>query len=289
MNVGIIPHTEKPAAISLAEELIEFFLERQIQVCFEEETAQILGVPQLARQIPLKELDVVIVLGGDGALLNAARLTSQVDVPVLGVNVGHLGFLTELEVDGVFPAMEKLISGDYYIEERMLIEGRVIRKGKQVAVCSALNDLVMTRGTFARIINISTYIDDQHVTDYVADGIIVSTPTGSTAYSLSAGGPIIEPLLECICITPICPHSLSSRSVLARPTASVSLHLGETREEVMLTIDGQQGFPLKSGDRVEIRRADKTAKFVKLSGRAFFEILHSRLKMPQVWGGAHEG
>ena len=157
-----------------------------------------------------------------------------------------------------------------------------------MAVYSALNDLVITRGTFARIINISTFIDEQHVTDYVADGIIVSTPTGSTAYSLSAGGPIIEPLLECICITPICPHSLSSRSVLARPTASVSLQLHETHEEVMLTIDGQQGFPLESGDRVEIKRAEHTAKFVKLSGRDFFEILHSRLKMPPVWGGANE-
>lgn len=236
----------------------------------------------------LAGLDLVIVLGGDGTLLNAARLTSQVQVPVFGVNVGHLGFLTEVETDGLFPAVEKFFAGDYNIEERMLITASVIRNGVETARYVALNDFVVTRGTFARIIDVSIFVGDQHVTDYSADGVIVATSTGSTAYSLSAGGPIIEPSLECVCITPICAHSLAARSVVASADAKITVHLNSVSEEVMFTIDGQHGFPLRTGDSVRIQRAEKPALFVKLSGRGFFQVLHSRLKMPQSWGGNHE-
>ncbi|HHY09708.1 MAG TPA: NAD(+)/NADH kinase [Firmicutes bacterium] len=271
MEIGIIPHVNKPAALALTDELVNFLNARNI-------TPQIVKQPN---QSHLEQFDIVVVLGGDGTLLNAARLTSEVQVPVFGVNVGHLGFLTEVETEGLFPAMEKLLAGDYSLEERMLIEARVLRRDEKIGRYLALNDFVITRGTFARIIDLSIFIDEQHVTDYVADGVIVATPTGSTAYSLSAGGPIIEPLLESICITPICPHSLSSRSVLARPQAQVCLRLNSASEEVMLTIDGQQGFPMKSGDRVYIKKAPKPALFVKLSGRGFFQVLHTRLKMPK--------
>jgi NAD+ kinase len=230
----------------------------------------------------------MIVLGGDGTLLNAARLTSEWQVPVFGVNVGHLGFLTEVETDGLFPAMDKLLSGDYQLEERMLITASIERDGQEISSHLALNDFVITRGTFARIIDLSIFVDEQHVTDYWADGVIISTPTGSTAYSLSAGGPIVEPLLECVCITPICAHSLASRSVLTRPEAQVSVRINNAIEAVMFTIDGQYGFPLQTGDQVTMNKAGKPALFVKISGRGFFQVLHSRLKMPQTWGGIHE-
>lgn len=278
MEIGIIPHTGKPVAMALTTELETFLDNRGVN-------SRIIEEPNHTN---LAEFDVVIVLGGDGTLLNAARLTSEVQVPVFGVNVGHLGFLTEVETDGLFPAVERLLSGNYQLEQRMLIEASVKRKGEIIGTYLALNDFVITRGTFARIIDLSIFVDSQHVTDYVADGIIVATPTGSTAYSLSAGGPIIEPLLESICVTPICAHSLASRSVLARPQAQVCVRLNSASEEVMLTIDGQHGFPLQTGDQIAIKRAVQPALFVKLSGRGFFQVLHSRLKMPQTWGGIHE-
>lgn len=278
MEIGIVPHTGKPVAMALTTELETFLHSRGVKT-------QIIEEPNRDN---LEQFDIVIVLGGDGTLLNAARLTSEVQVPVFGVNVGHLGFLTEVETDGLFPALETLLARDYQLEERMLIEASVKRQGEIIGTFLALNDFVITRGTFARIIDLSTFVDSQHVTDYVADGIIISTPTGSTAYSLSAGGPIIEPLLESICITPICAHSLASRSVLARPQAEVCVRLNSASEEVMLTIDGQHGFPLQTGDQVTIKRAKNPALFVKLSGRGFFQVLHSRLRMPQTWGDIHE-
>ncbi|NMB01849.1 MAG: NAD(+)/NADH kinase [Firmicutes bacterium] len=278
MNIGIIPHTGKVVAMKLTDELVDFLAERGIG-------HQVIESPQTTS---MAHLDLAIVLGGDGTLLNAARLASECQVPVFGVNVGHLGFLTEVETDGLFPAMERILAKDYTLEKRMLISAAVYREGQEISRHIALNDFVITRGTFARIIDLSIYVDKQHVTDYVADGIIISTPTGSTAYSLSAGGPIIEPLLESICITPICAHSLSARSVLARPEAEVCIRLNDAREEVMLTIDGQDGFPIRESDQVAIRRAHKPALFIKLGDRGFFQVLHSRMKMPQMRGGIRD-
>lgn len=278
MEIGIVPHTGKPVAMNLTEELTRNLKARGI-------ASQVITGPCTQN---VAGYDVLIVLGGDGTLLNAARLASEVQVPVFGVNVGHLGFLTEVETEGLFPAVDKLLAGEYSLEKRMLITSSVKRDGEEIASHLALNDFVITRGTFARIIDLSIFVDHQHVTDYVADGVIIATPTGSTAYALSAGGPIIEPLLESLCITPICPHSLSSRSVLARPEAEVCVRLNSASEEVMFTIDGQYGFPLRTGDQVSIKKAEKPALFVKLSGRGFFQVLHSRLKMPQTWGGIHE-
>ncbi len=278
MDIGIIPNTGKPVAMNLADELVKFLQKRGVGF-------QVINHPSRTN---LESFNLIIVLGGDGTLLSAARLASEVQVPVFGVNVGHLGFLTEVETDGLFPAIDKILAGEYTLEERMLIAASVKRSGQEISRHVALNDFVVTRGTFARIIDLSIFVDKQHVTDYSADGVIVATPTGSTAYSLSAGGPIIEPKLECVCITPICAHSLASRSVLARPEVEVSVRLNSASEEVMFTIDGQYGFPLKKGDQVIIKKAEKSALFVKLGERDFFQVLHSRLKMPQSWGGIHE-
>lgn len=275
MKIGIIPHTGKSVAMNLTKELVDFLQDRKVG-------CQVILSPHTTN---MADLDLLIVLGGDGTLLNAARLASEPQVPVFGVNVGHLGFLTEVETDGLFPAVERLLNKEYTIEERMLITASVQRDGQTISEHIALNDFVVTRGTFARIIDLSIFVDKQHVTDYVADGVIISTPTGSTAYSLSAGGPIIEPLLESICITPICAHSLAARSVLARPELEVNIRLNSGREEVMLTIDGQDGFPIREGDDITIRRAERAALFAKLGDRGFFQVLHSRMKMPQMRSG----
>ncbi len=282
IKLGILPHPGKPTAIQLAKEVIESLRDKPVKIWLDQETVQRIGYaqPELA-DIDLADLDVLLVLGGDGALLSAARLVSDYGVPILGVNVGHLGFLTELETPGVNGALEQLLAKSYTLEERMFIDAQVIRDGKEVARFRSLNDMVITRGTFARIIRLSTFVDDQHVVDYFADGLIVATPTGSTAYSLSAGGPIVEPLLACLIITPICPHTLAARSVVVRPEAIVLIEVEANHKDVMLTIDGQQGFSLQCFDKVRIVRADVTAKFVKLHGYDFFAVLQNRLKTPQ--------
>ena len=278
MRIGIVPHTGKPVAMDLSRELAEV-LDRR-------------GVEHLLVLSPDKDnlapFDLVIVLGGDGTLLNTARLASHSQVPVFGVNVGHLGFLTEVETDGLMPALDRLLAGDFSVEKRMLLAASVERGGKSIARHVALNDFVVTRGTFARILEFSIFAAGQHVTDYVGDGVIVATPTGSTAYSLAAGGPIVEPLLESICITPICPHSLAGRSVVIRPEVQVQIHLNRVSGSVMLTIDGYDGFPLMADDIVTIQRAEQWALFARLGDRGFFQVLHSRLRMPQMGGGIRE-
>ncbi|HOQ74083.1 MAG TPA: NAD(+)/NADH kinase [Limnochordia bacterium] len=278
MRIGIVPHTGKETAMDLSRELAHILDQRGVE-------HRVILAPSRDN---LAHVDLVIVLGGDGTLLNTARLASHVQVPVFGVNVGHLGFLTEVETDGLFPALDRLLAGEFTIEKRMLISASIEREGREIASHVALNDFVVTRGTFARIIEFSIFADGQPVSDYVGDGVIVATPTGSTAYSLAAGGPIIEPLLESICITPICAHSLAARSVVIRPEVEVQIRLNRASESVMLTIDGHDGFPLLTGDRVTIRRAGQWALFARLGDRGFFQVLHSRLRMPQMGGGIRE-
>ena len=186
--------------------------------------------------------------------------------------------MTELETDNLELALAAIINKEYKIEERMLISSRVIREQQVVASYHALNDAVIARGTFARIIQLQTFVDEQPVVNYQADGLIVATPTGSTAYSLSAGGPIVEPQVECLIITPICPHTLAARSVVVSHDSVVKVLIEATHKDIMLTIDGQIGFPLQSRDVIEVVKADIKAKFVKLHGRNFFTILNNRLK-----------
>lgn len=279
MKFGIMPHTGKVQAMKLTEQVISFLELRGISPWLSEETAKLIGRTELSRPLAdLADIDILLVLGGDGTLLSAARTVAEYEVPILGVNVGHLGFLTELETDNIEKALNQVLDEDYSIEDRMFIEGKVIRDHKVVANYRALNDIVITRGTFARIIQLSAYVDSQHVVDYQADGIIVATPTGSTAYSLSAGGPIVEPLLDCLIITPICPHTLASRSVIVRSDSVVNINIEANHKDVMLTIDGQIGFPLHSNDQLEVVDSDLKAKFVRLHGRNFFTILNNRLK-----------
>lgn len=282
MNIGIIPHTRKPAAVELSKELIGYFSARNVDVWLEQGAASLIGFPELGQPLQeLKNVSVLLVLGGDGALLNAARLVSGLNIPLLGVNMGHLGFLTELEKEDIYEALEKLLQGEYGVEERMFIDCVVIRDGAETASYRALNDVVITRGTFARIIQLQTYVDGHHVMDYIADGMIVATPTGSTAYSLSAGGPIVDPLLDSITLTPICPHTLAARSVVVRPQSEVKVSVEAAHEDIMLTVDGQLGFRLQSKDTLVIRQSPVRAGFVKLRGRNFFQVLHERLKTPQ--------
>jgi len=228
-------------------------------------------------------VDLIIVLGGDGSMLQTARMLNPDPTPLLGVNLGNVGFLTELEIDDLPAAVKQLRAGEFRLEERMMLSVAVVRGDARVFSGVALNDVVITRGTMARIIRLRTFINKENVLDTSADGLIVASPTGSTAYSLSAGGPIVHPGLNCLIITPICPHTLSSRSVITPSDEQLTVEVEADHAEIMLTVDGQVSYPLRPGDRIAIGRAVHGCTLVRLKERlGFHEVLHSRLKQLQV-------
>src|SRR6185369_1950872 len=228
-----------------------------------------------------EQAELVVVLGGDGTLISVARLFSGKDVPIVGVNLGSLGFLTEVTVDELYPLLERCLKGNPRVSERMMLEVTVCREGNEVEKAQVLNDLVINKGALARIIDMETKINRHFLTTFKADGLIVSTPTGSTGYSMSAGGPIIHPLMSCIVITPICPHTLTNRPIVVTDESIITITIASSLDEkVYLTLDGQVGFKLVHGDTIEVRRALKTTALVISKERDYFEILRTKLK----WG-----
>jgi NAD+ kinase len=247
------------------------------------------GVVEACDLKPLDEVagssDIVIALGGDGTLLRAARAVGDRMIPVLGVNVGSLGFLTEVTVDEMYESLEEILGGGFRYEDRMNVDGAVYRNGEQIESVTALNDIVINKGALSRVIEIKLAVDCGYVTTYTADGLIISTPTGSTAYSLSAGGPIVNPAIDAIIATPICPHTLAVRPMILAPTQELSVdlwagHSLHGEPEVKLTVDGQVGFDLLSGDRIVFTRSEQKSRLVLSGYRTFYEVLSSKLK----WG-----
>jgi NAD+ kinase len=232
----------------------------------------------------IREAECLVALGGDGTLLAAARLALAGGKPLLGVNLGHLGFLTEVELPDLFTGLERLLTGDYRLEERMVLKGEVWRGEGLAASFCALNDMVVSRGAFSRLLELRTCVEQDFVATYPADGLIVSTPTGSTAYSLAAGGPIIVPSLEVILLTPICPHTFYARPLVIEAERQVRVRVETERAEAMLTVDGQRGHPLAVGDEVRVTKAPKYLHLVKLGGRSFFEIMRQKLRLGESKG-----
>jgi NAD+ kinase len=222
---------------------------------------------------------MIVVFGGDGTMLHAARMVAGSGIPILGVNLGSLGFLTEVTLEMMRLAFENVLSGNYQLEERMLLEAEVVREERQLARYLALNETVINKSALSRIIEFEVTVNGQLVTQTRADGLIISTPTGSTAYSLSAGGPILYPSLEAVIITPICPHTLTYRPVVVPSDATVGLCL-RNGADVMLTVDGQVGMPLETGDRLKVVKAPSTVRLVQATGTTFFQLLREKLK----WG-----
>ena len=225
-------------------------------------------------------LDLVVVLGGDGTLLKAARLYGHQEAPILGVNLGGLGFLTEISLDELRLLFERILQGDYQTENRMVLTAGIIREGEVHPVIPFLNDVVINKGAVARIIDLETSIGGQFLTSYRGDGLIVATPTGSTAYNLSAGGPILHPALKTILLTPICPFTLTNRPIILQDDAVIDIRLGTKASEVWLTFDGQVGYPLNAGDLVRVQKAVKSIRLIKTPFKNYFEILRTKLK----WG-----
>lgn len=281
-NVAIFAKKHDPRCQSVADDLINWLEERDCTPMVDEHLARHIGYQHGLTQEEIREqAELVVVLGGDGTLISVARLMCGKDVPILGVNLGSLGFLTETTVDELYLRLEKCLQGDPRVSERMMLEVTVFRDGKEIERCNVLNDAVINKGALARIVDLETKVNRHTLTTFKADGLIVSTPTGSTGYSLSAGGPIIHPQMSCIVITPICPHTLTNRPIVISDDSTVSVMVQSSFDEkVYLTLDGQVGVELTEGDTVEIRRALKTIALVMSKNRDYFEVLRTKLK----WG-----
>jgi len=261
--IGLIFNNEKPQAGHVADTVRGWMEKRGVRVITD--TTQACGA------------DAVVVLGGDGTLLRAARHQSLLGIPLLGVNLGHLGFLTEIELTDLYPSLEKLLSGNYSLEERMMLKVTVFRKGFPDFTTCSLNDTVISRGNISRIIKLDISVSGESLSSYQADGLIISTPTGSTAYSLSAGGPIVSPSVQAMVITPICPHTLSARATVIDPSESVEVCFAGGID-CLVTFDGQEIIELKPGDGIKVERAAVITRLIKLSGRSFPGLLQAKLK-----------
>ncbi|SFF93775.1 NAD+ kinase [Desulfotomaculum arcticum] len=279
-TIGLLSNLEKDKIAPLVDEICNWLGNQGITLLKDEKSAcgTATGTFVCTRREMVERADCLIVLGGDGTLLHSARLAAPLGVPIFGVNLGRLGFLTEVDKPHIHLALERLLAGQYTIEERMMLEAGVIREGQTYEPVTGLNDAVITKGGFARLIVLDTFVDGQHFNTYHADGVIVATPTGSTAYSLSAGGPLVVPDLDLMVVTPICPHALWARPLVIAAGSEVSVTLLSRQGEVMLTMDGQHGMRLNYGDVIKVRRAEHRARFIKLNNRTFFNILREKLK-----------
>lgn len=281
-RLGIVAKTDREEARTVVPQLLEWCAARGIQPILEKETAGV--CPQatcgvVGRSELPSHSDLLLVLGGDGTLLSMARMVGDLGVPILGVNLGGLGFLTALTLDELFPALEAYLRDELVIEDRMLLEARVYRQGERLGEYAALNDVVITKSAMSRIIRLEVAVDGDFATGYRADGLILSTPTGSTAYCLSAGGPIVFPTMDAVVLTPICSHTLTNRPIVLPATQRISITL-LTDQDVMLTLDGQVGFALKANDTVEVRRAAARTRLLRVPQKHFFSVLRTKLK----WG-----
>lgn len=236
------------------------------------------GVPCGDEDNVIKNSELVVCLGGDGTFLKAARKIYTKQIPILGINLGNLGFLTEVDRKNIDHAIEQLFCGEYEIEERMMLEAVICKAGGGTVSDIALNDVVIGRGSVSRILHVKTYINDVFVETFPGDGLIISSPTGSTAYSLSAGGPIVEPDTDLLLVTPVCPHILYSRSFVTKPDSVVKAVVEESyRQGAMVTFDGQEGYGIGGGDVIEVRKAPYATKLVKMTPRNFFNILRTKI------------
>jgi NAD+ kinase len=279
-TIHVICKRQKEDATSLAARIIELY-GNKIDIFVDEESARLLNY---SKQLEIEHVgegaNLIVVLGGDGTLLSVARNLKGRDVPILGVNLGGLGFLTEISPEEFPEMLERVTRGDYDVTRRIMLEVTVKRDKNKVFDFAVLNDAVITKDALARIIDIETYVNGEYLTTFKSDGLIFSTPTGSTGYSLAAGGPILYPSMKNIIVTPICPHMLTNRPIILPENVTIRSILKAQDEKVVLTLDGQIGFPLEFGDEIVVRESSHSVSLVKSSSKGYFEILRTKLK----WG-----
>jgi NAD+ kinase len=274
-TVGLVVNRDRPRAVRLARQMVTFLRRRRLQVLLDAE-AGLGGAPTRSKEALGREADLLVVLGGDGTLLSIAR-HAEARVPILGVNLGGLGFLTEVTEPEAMSMLTSVLAGRYESDQRMTIAGELVRGRRARRRFRALNDVAISNGARARIIAFSVSVDELPLATYRADGVIVATPTGSTAYSLSVGGPIVEPTLQVLLLSPISPHTLSNRPVVLPPDATVRIVVAPGQQDVVLTIDGQETVPLLGSDEVRVRRGRSPVSLVRAPARTYYEVLRSKL------------
>jgi len=295
-SIGIIANLTKDGAAQIVADVSDWLQSRGIHSLVTEDCAAAVGAglestvtdgySVMDKAELVHQADCLIVFGGDGTLLHAAHLPGAESVPILPVNLGSLGFLTEVTLDELYPALTKVLEGDFELDERMMLRATLYKENEErdtacrAPTSIALNDAVISKGPFSRIISLESYIDGEHVVTYSGDGLIVSTPSGSTAYSLSAWGPIVHPSLSAFILTPICPHTLTVRPLIISTDSRISVVIRSVHCNIMLTIDGQEAFDLYPDSVVEIEKASETIKLIRSRKRSYYEVLRTKLK----WG-----
>jgi NAD+ kinase len=282
-TVGIISRPRREDIALVVPPLVNWLQAHGAEVTCDSETRDCLA-PLAVQARNREELpsctDLLIVLGGDGTLLSAARLAAERNVPILAVNLGGLGFLTTVAQNEIYSILEEIFSGKHRVSERVMLEAEIVRAGSVIRRQIALNDAVLNKGALARIMDLELRVDGEYVTTYKADGLILSTPTGSTAYSLAAGGPIVYPIVEAFVVTPICPHTLTNRPLVIPDSATLEVDFKAGDDAVFLTLDGQIGIELMRGDHIRVRKAAEKLHLVRPARKTYYQILRSKLK----WG-----
>jgi NAD+ kinase len=280
-KIGIFSKPNSPQAMEIVPQLLRWLKQRGIDTRLDNETARYAGMlVGLDRAHVPEGCDLAVVLGGDGTLLSAARAVGNRAIPLLAVNLGGLGFLTSIPMKDLFPQLERALAGGQEFTRRKMLRVSLLREGTVVAEYQALNDVVIAKSAIARIVDLEAWAGDSFICEYKADGLIISTPTGSTAYSLSAGGPIVYPTVNAICLTPICPHMLTNRPLIVPSDMTIRIVSRAKDEDAYLTVDGQIGSPLEAGDAVECSIADFDVLLIRTPDKTFFDVLRQKLK----WG-----
>jgi NAD+ kinase len=281
-RIGIISKPKKTEIREVVPSLIQWLRERQVEVFIDKETGALLESVEKAmtrNEMP-GQVDLLVVLGGDGTLLAAARALNRKPVPILAVNLGGLGFLTVITKEELYPTLELVLAGNFKTERRVQIEGELVRADEVISSFLALNDVVLNKGAIARILDFDVLVNGRFISTFKSDGLIVSTPTGSTAYSLAAGGPIVTPAVEAFVVTPICAHTLTNRPLVLPDSVQIEVVVKSQREAAYLTVDGQVGIATHSEDTVRLRKASSSVELVQPPAKDYFEVLRQKLK----WG-----
>ena len=284
-KIGVFCKPKAPSATDILGRLIPWLRKQNYYIFLDTGTAAIINeTSSYERREISQQADLLIVLGGDGTLLSVARAAHPHNIPILAVNLGSLGFLAEISIDELYPTLENILAGKFEIENRMLLNACIWRNGEKVEDHNVLNDVVINKGAVARVINLQVLVDGQYMTSYRADGLIIATPTGSTAYSLSAGGPIIHPSMHTLVLSPICPFTLTNRSILIPDQSIIQVKLAAEYDDVRVTLDGQEGYDMRAGDILEIKKTKTPLQLIRGPNKNYYQILRDKLH----WGSQND-
>ena len=280
-KIGVFCKPKAPSATDILGRLIPWLRKQNYHIFLDTGTAAIINETSSYEKREIsQQADLLIVLGGDGTLLSVARAAHPHNIPILAVNLGSLGFLAEISIDELYPTLENILAGKFEIENRMLLNACIWRNGEKVEDHNVLNDVVINKGAVARVISLQVLVNGQYMTSYRADGLIIATPTGSTAYSLSAGGPIIHPSMHTLVLSPICPFTLTNRSILIPDQSIIQVKLAAEYDDVRVTLDGQEGYDMRAGDILEIKKTKTSLQLIRGPNKNYYQILRDKLH----WG-----